>query len=162
MNQDVIALASARKAARPDVYKNVSKPAAQKSGYDQSVYDMIEDLRQNVPGISLRQVADFLGISTKPVRKVFDAAKEESEDDFIPLKTNEEMCSDEHAALRATGREGYDEDERSAGEYPAISVVLTAPRFQDSGRKADQSHTLRRPITLPTKPFLPLINRYAA
>lgn len=171
---DVIALALARKAARPDIYVEIMKPESSRSGYGENVGTMIEDLKSMFPAMSIRQVSDFLGISTKPVRKVFaklgvgarpDGMSPEDApdaDEFVPFKSNEEMCADELAALKATGEEGYGQDPRSRDEYKGGPILVPTPAFRDSYRRADQSHTFPKPITLPTFPFLPLNNSAAA
>lgn len=158
MNQDVASLVLSRKEERPDIYVPVVKPSARKTGLDSSVYEMIADLKSHIPSISLRQVADALGISTFPVRQVF--AELSTEDEVPPIKTNEEMCADELGALMATGREGYEDDERADRSEPSLRLV--APIFRDVVRKADQSHLIKRPITLPTFPIIPLRIREAA
>ena len=154
MNQDVVALAEARKVARPDIFRTFVKPANGKVGYESHVYEMIADLKANVPGIGLRQIASFVGVSLGVVQRTVDAMPNECVDEEeVPVaKSNAEMCADELAALKATGSQGYDSVEEERG----VPVSLTAPPFRDRRRVADQSHLIARPITLPTFPIIPL------
>jgi hypothetical protein len=38
-------------------------------------------------------------------------------------------------------------------EWSTVPAVYTTPEFRDPYRRADQSHTIKRPITLATRPF---------
>ncbi len=153
MTDGIIALAQARAAARPDLYTTIVKPAGTKSGYDKAVHEMVFDLKATVPNISVRNIAAVLRISKTAVADIINSA---DEDDFIPNRSNEEMCADELAALVATGREGYTDDAGSRDEYRGGPVIVSAPLFQDRYRRADQSHTKPPAITLPSAPFVPL------
>lgn len=155
MYQDVMSLALSRKEERPDIFKPFVKPIGAKSGYESHVYEMIIDLKVHVPEMGLRMIADFVGVSLGVVQRT---VKELDEEEFVPVKTNEEMCADELAALMATGCQGYGAVE----ETNVIPLRLHAPAFCDAPRKADQSHLKPRPITLPTFPIIPLRIREAA
>ena len=156
MANDLMSLAEARIAQRPDLYLNgIAELSNNKVGYPEIVSDMILDLKENVPNIGVRKIAYILGVSKSHVH---DVIKNDSEDEFVPKKSDEEMCADELDALKATGRHGYD----SVEEESSLPVLLTAPAFRDPPRKADQSHLIARPITLPTFPIIPLRLREAA
>lgn len=159
--------------SRPDIYDRPIVKKSNKEGYPEYVSAMILDLSEHIEDIGKKAIAKLLGVGTGTVQKalagVVHEADELSDDEIVQAvsaiclnKTNEEMCADALAALRCTGRDGYSDHPDAATEYVGGPVVMFEPRFRDVVRKADQSHTLPRPITLPTFPILPLRNRYAA
>lgn len=142
-----IALALQRQKDRPDIHKPFSRPKGSK-GYGEDVFEMVRDLKRHVPSLSHRQLSTLVGIATFQVRKALDnsVAREEWSEE-----ANEASADAELAALREhhPGRE-YEDHPDGTSE---VLVAFEAPPFRDSYRRADQSHTIPRPITLATSPF---------
>jgi hypothetical protein len=75
---------------------------------------------------------------------------------------NESSAAAELAALREHHPgSSYEDHPDAANEYDPVPVLFTAPQPRDVYRVADQSHAVRKPITLPQFPFLPLPDRYS-
>lgn len=158
MNCGRIASAIQRQKDRPDIHYKAGKPKAggrgNTAGHGEAVFAMVRDLKQHVPDLSHRQLAELVGIGTKQVRKALDTkATNAQPEEFWTTDDNEASAAAELAALKATGRVGYDTDPRAESEYRGVPVLLTPPPFRDRYRRADQSHTVPRPITLATTPF---------
>lgn len=148
MNSERMARAIQRQKDRPDIHKAFQK-AKGSAGYGEDVFGMVCDLKEHVPELSHRQLGELVGIGTKQVRKALETPPEEN----WTADDNEASAAAELAALKATGRDGYTDDPRAMDEYSGVAVVLTPPPFRDRYRRADQAHTVPRPITLATTPF---------
>jgi hypothetical protein len=149
-----VAEALKRQQDRPDIHKGFERPVmGSQSGLDDAVYDMVNDLKDNFPDLSIRQLSALVGVSKTFVTKALDQTVEAVE---WSADNNEASSAAELAALKYCypGRQ-YDDD--TENDFEEIStpflVIMAAPAFADSGIKADQSHTIKRPITLATRPF---------
>lgn len=160
MSKAAISEAIQRRLDRPDIHQPISRDS---KSYGDSVSTMIVDLKEHVPNISNRQLSTLLGVGKTFVAIVLDAKTASTEE--WTTDNNESQSAAELAALRKH-HSGYtnqtdfaspslvdgaspDLDEPATG----IPLFLTAPEFRDTYRRADQSHTVKRPITLATTPF---------
>jgi hypothetical protein len=147
-----ISLAQQRQADRPDIHKSIVKPRGS-IGYDDSAMAMVLDLKDHVQELSNRQLSSLTGISEYVVRKMLGVSETPEHWSF---DNNEASSAAELAALKYCypGRQYEDDTENEFGETSTpFLVIIAAPAFADSGIKADQSHTIKRPITLATSPF---------
>jgi hypothetical protein len=74
-NREAAEAAEARKKANPTLYDKpvcLNGNGSTKSGYPIWVDQMLIDLHENVPGISLRQLARAVGVSTSKAHKVIE------------------------------------------------------------------------------------------
>jgi len=155
----LIAQALKRQQDRPDIHKKVIKPKG-RSGHPQHVIDMVLDLRDHVPGLSARQISTLTCVGRAQVAAFLNNIQPEER---WTADDNEASAAAELAALcEHHGTREYEDHEGAATEYDPVPVHFTAPRYPDIHRRADQSHTSKRAITLPTFPFIPLATRYAA
>jgi hypothetical protein len=166
MTNCLISLAIARQQERPDIHRKVVK-VKQGSSFDESIPKMIHDLYLNVPGISSRQLSTLVGVTKTTVLKhLANLPDRDDEQDNWTTDNNESQATAELGALTATGCSGYTDQTDFAspslvdGAEPdidepvtGIPQFLSAPAFSDTHRRADQSHTVKRPITLATTPF---------
>jgi hypothetical protein len=146
---------------RPDIQFPIAKPSPPKR-YPVAVREMIADLIQHIPGISISQLSDVTGMKRETISGMID--------DSIPrtLPPNDEQIenpppsfeirSANHLNMlrRHHSSSGYRDDPRALAE-PVLSTIAhnsekTSPHAPAT-RKADQSHTVARPITLATTPF---------
>lgn len=155
MHNGLISQALKRQSERPDIHaKPVARPSlGGRSGYGREVVDMVNDLKAHVPDISDRQLSTLLNISRSVVAKMIgdiEAATVEWSPD-----NNEAQSAAELAALHEhhPGRR-YEDDARAKDEPTRPVSYFTAPAFRDTGRPADQSHTIKRPVTLATMPYV--------
>lgn len=150
MQKDQIAEAIKRRYEHPEIHsKPINRPQNGK-GWSPEVFEMVRDLAENVEDISDRQISTLLGISRGSVAKMIgniESISEWTQDD------NESSSAASLAALEEHHPGGFTEDPRAEHEYTGPSVVFRAPAFVDTGKRADQSHTIKRPITLATRPF---------
>lgn len=152
MSNGVIARAIARQQDNPGIHaKPINRPAMG-IGYSQDVVDMVNDLKSNVEGISDRQLSTIFGISRSVIAKMIgdiEPAEVEWSDE-----NNEAQAAAELAALHEHHPGRRCEDDTRANDEPTRPVaIFTAPAFTDTGKRADQSHTIKRPITLATIPW---------
>lgn len=165
MSNGLISLALQRQQERPDIHKPVAK-VKQGSSFGDAVPAMVRDLKEHVPGLSIRQLSTLIGVSTKVIFKNLPAADHDDQPEHWSTDNNESQAYAELGALTATGCSGYTDQTDFAspslvdGAEPdidepvtGIPQFLTAPAFSDTHRRADQSHTVKRPITLATTPF---------
>ena len=154
MGSGAIASAIQRQKDRPDIHYKVPKPkpggAGGTAGYGEDVFEMVRDLKSHVPELSQRQLSTLVGIATFQVRKALDNSVP---DERWTSDDNEASAAAELSALKATGCSGYTDDPRAETEYSGLPVFISPPVFRDRYRRADQSHTIPRPITLATTPF---------
>lgn len=141
-----ITRAMQRQKDRPDIHKAFDRPKGSK-GYGEEVFDMVRDLKEFVPELSHRQLQALIGIDKKQIAKALDNAVPEER---WTADDNEASAAAELAALRQTGRDGYTDDPRHIDEFRGLPVFIAPPPFRDPYRRADQSHTVPRPITLAT------------
>lgn len=153
MSNGVIPQALQRQQDRPDIHKSFDKPKGS-VGYSEDVFNMVRDLKEHVPVLSHRQLSTLVGIGTKQVRIALDNPTFREADETWTTDDNETRCADELAALHEhhPGRK-YEDDTRAKDEPTRPVSYFTAPEFRDVYRRADQSHTIKRPITLATSPF---------
>lgn len=160
MNNAVIAQGLARQIERPDIHRKVEKLSSIQVGYPPAVAEMVRDLKENVPGISIRQLSGLVGVSVTVVQKALSDTTVEMEN--WTDEDNPASAASELAALHEHHPDGYRDDvsyvlwDGSAAdtdEWQNVPVLFTAPPPSDPHRRADQSHTIKRPITLATHPF---------
>lgn len=150
MGNGSIVQALKRFSERPDIHGTEVSKTSRKVGYSQAVIDRVKDLKENIEGISDRDISGLLKISRRTVAMMIgevEPAEDWTEDD------NPESAAAELAALHEhhPGRR-YEDDEDALKESTA-PVLFTAPAHRDLYRPADQSHTIKRPITLASEPF---------
>lgn len=150
MPNSAISQGLARQIERSDIHHKVEKLTNIQGGYPSAVAEMIQDLKSSVPELSIRQLSVLVGVSNWTVQKALDNTVPEerwTEED------NPASAAAELAALHEHHPgQGYIDDEDALKESTA-PVLFTAPAFHDPYRRADQSHTIRRPITLATRPY---------
>lgn len=126
---------------------------------------MIQDLKRSVPELSIRQLSTLVGVSIKTVQNALSDPDNENlsrdltwgdapfEQETWTEEDNPAASAAELAALHEhhPGRQ-YEDDPAAANERTG-PVLFTAPEFRDTYKRADQSHTIKRPITLATTPF---------
>lgn len=150
MTNAVIAQGLARQSERPDIHRKVEKLVNIQAGYPQYVVDMVRDLKENVPALSIRQLSVLVGISTKAVFNALDSATEQKE--WSP-DDNPASCAASLAALTEHHPGGFEVVTIDKDDPDERHIFLSAPDFRDTYRRADQSHTFKRPITLASRPF---------
>jgi len=150
VTDSVIAQGLKRQLECPEIHKKVEKLTGSKIGFNESVYNMVTDLKEHVPELSTRQLSVLVGVSRTVVMKALDNTVEREE---WSEEDNPASCAAELTALREhhPGRQ-YEDDPEAAAES-TVPVLYTAPSLRDPYRVADQSHTVKRPITLATSPF---------
>lgn len=155
-NLSIIAKALARIEANPALYK--SKTVKQGKNNDPIIFLRVADLDQNVEGISVRQISTLLQLSKSLVGRAVQSSETEPE---WSTDNNETSAASELASLKAHHPGGYINEidligaveNADADEVIDIPEFLSAPPFQDRYRRADQTHTIKRPITLATRPY---------
>lgn len=152
-----IAAALQRRSDRPDIHKTVYlKQGSRGPEVDAlfiSIAEMVTDLNENVPGLSLRQLSTLVGVSKTAISKALNqtvAAVEWTTDD------NESASAKHYQLLRTCHPDRKYEDDKD-NEFGEVNTGtferFYVPMFRDAPRKADQSHTIKRPITLAGRPF---------
>lgn len=167
MSNGLISRALQRQQDRPDIHRKVAK-VKQGSSFDESIPAMIYDLYENVPGLSQRQLSSLVGVTKTTVFKILSAIPDrETEDQHENWSTdnNEVQAAAELAALHEHHSRYIDQTDFASpslvdGASPdidepvtGIPVFISEPPFRDVYRRADQSHSIKRPITLATTPF---------
>jgi hypothetical protein len=162
-NDDFLEKARQRRADRPDIHfaVNLTRGGGSKNAAAiAAVSEMVSDLRDAVPELSMRQLSALIGVSDRVVREAADQIepKESWSSDNNEMESAAEFS---RLTLLHPDRQYVDHPDAEF-ECSAVPFLFTAPQPIDHHRCADQSHTVKRPITLPTFPFLPLPERYAA
>jgi lambda repressor-like predicted transcriptional regulator len=144
--QEVLDRARARQQERPDIHTAIVKPPKPQP-YADNVSSMLADLIEQVPGISNRQLSQLTGIHRQTIADLLDE----------PI-SNFETCSAALLELLRLCHPGrcYEDDIRAINECDVsgfIHIASFCSPHDPATYKADQSHTIKRPITLPTKPF---------
>lgn len=150
MTNSVIAQALKRQSDFPEIHRKVEKLKGSKTGFSQSVLDMVTDLKEHVPALSTVQLSMLVGVSRKVVSRALDNSVEREE---WSTEDNPASCAAELAALREHHPGRAYEDAPEAADESTVPVLFTAPTLRDPYRVADQSHTIKRQITLATRPF---------
>jgi hypothetical protein len=120
-------------------------------GFSDRIVAKVTHLVKHFPDLDNVRIAAIVGVGEKFVRGIkgrqYDRPDDEEQNPTFMDETNAEL-----RALHGTGRDGYTDDERAQYEdrFEAGPVLIVSDRAH---YKADQSHTAKRPITLPTKPF---------
>lgn len=164
MANGLISRALQRQQERPDIHKPVAR-VKQGASFGEFVPVMVRDLKEHVPGLSIRQLSTLIGVSTKVIFKNLPTAEDDDQPEYWSTDNNEAQAAAELSALQ-THHTGYvdqtdfaspslvDEASPDIDEpVTGIPLFLAAPEFRDVHRRADQSHTIKRPITLATTPF---------
>jgi hypothetical protein len=154
-----ISKALQRRIDRPDIHKAVDlrilayKGDAARPGTGETVNaisEMVRDLKDHVPELSVRQLSTLIGVGKTFVTKALDQtvpAERWSSDD------NESSAAASLAALEEHHPGGFEVVTIDKDDPDERHIFLSAPDFRDTYRRADQSHTFKRPITLASRPF---------
>jgi hypothetical protein len=152
MQNGLIAQALTRREERPDIHKPVAKVRSGES-FRGNIAEMVRDLKEHVPGLSVRQLSTLIGVSVGTVHNnhsehwTTDDNESASAAHLSALRKHHECYRDEVSYILFDGKTA-DRD-----EWSTVPAVYTTPEFRDPYRRADQSHTIKRPITLATRPF---------
>lgn len=168
MSGDAIAKAVQRRLDRPDIHQDFLNARTTDRN---TIVSMVVDLKHCVPDLTIRQISSLVGVGRKFVNNALKnmvdyrpKAPFGLEDDPAESWSEEEnafACADSLSALRKIHPGGFhtqtDFTSRTlSGMMPderTGPVLFTAPDFRDPYRRADQSHTVKRPITLATQPY---------
>lgn len=146
--------------SKPEVYGKRRSAAKPGKKFNAKITAMVDDLLERFAKLSSRQIGELLNVShwyvqnrrlatTNSVPKAVAGSFEEKR---ITHADNVAACNASLAALRAAHPDRqYEDDPRAKSEDRNFELVAV-----NDGRahyKADQSHTIQRPITLPTHPF---------
>jgi hypothetical protein len=144
---------------RPDIHKPIIKL---RKGYafDQetlkSISEMVSDLKEHCPLLTRSKLSRLIGVS---VTTICDLPNFDDDDDYTG--NNEASAAAELAAL-AAHHDQYKDDvaevlfdgrKPDADEWCYVPVFLAPRPVEDTYRRADQSHSNKRPITLATTPY---------
>lgn len=148
MTDCLISQALARQIECPEIHKKAIK--LKRGDKNPFVEAMVLDLKENIPGLSVRQISSLVGMSKTRVSYFLDSGEKQEE---WTADDNESSAAAELAALREHHPGRQYEDAPEAADEPTGPVLFTAPPFRDAYHRADQSHTIKRPITLATTPY---------
>lgn len=161
MSNGLISQGLKRQQDRPDIHKKVVK-VKQGTSFNDCVPVMIRDLKEHVPGLSTRQISSLVGVGQFTVLKHLKSFSEDSERSEEWTTDNNESASAAHLAALREHHDRYRDDvsytlfdgkTADRDEWSDVPAIYATPEFRDPHRRADQSHTIKRPITLPTRPF---------
>lgn len=142
-----IAKALTRISENPALYK--SKTAKGKN-VDPVILQRIADLKENVEGISVRQISSLLGIGKSIVGR---AVRECEAPDWSTDNNQAESAAHLSALTLHHPDRRYEDHPDAETETSGVPVLFTSPAPNDPHRRADQSHAVKRPITLAREPF---------
>jgi hypothetical protein len=148
--------------------KRIKKRANGRVVRSEAIDCMVIDLSATFPELGNRAIAELLGITRWMVREIsaeFISKPAEAYDDGSEERAERAGNVEGDAAFTAAmnsyhpGRL-YEDDVAAATEFEGRNrfVVIEAPN-ERARYRVDQSHTIPRPITLPTKPLVPLRER---
>lgn len=155
--------ATKRQLERPDIHFHIAlkKGNREERSFNFTLIEgMVEDLLSHFPELGRNQLSDLIGVSRETMSRVLDNSQER---EFWTEEDNPASSAAELTALTLHHPDRQYEDHPDAEtECSAVPFLFTAPQPRDYHHRADQSHTVKRPITLPAFPFLPLPERCAA
>lgn len=140
---------------RPDIHLVQDQKSTKGKKLEHSVTVAVLDLKFEVPDLEIKQIAKLIGISTDTVGKIIRSDAEEV--DPCSPEANMAASAASLAALQLEHPEGPGADDpRAKTEFGnrGLMVVRSTPNLDPTASyRVDQSDSVPRPITLPSRPF---------
>lgn len=126
------------------------KPIKRNGEYSKKTGELTLDLIRKFPELASHRIAEALGVHEKYVKRVRLGLRPQR-----GLSVHQHNINSTNAELAALRRahDRYEDDPRVRFEAKATHGPTLVINNDRAHYKADQSHSIKRPITLPTKPF---------